>query len=689
MITEESCLKCHSEQGYKVGDLRGGISVSVPMAPIQAVATGHALTLAVGHFVLWLLGAGGISLGWQRLKRHVQERNYAEGQIESLAKFPSENPNPVLRIAKDGVLLYANSASESLLTEWGCKTGQLVPDNWQKVVMEAFGSGGEKRIDTGYLNRTYSFVIAPVTEAGYANLYGRDISERRKVEKERKNLLHELKERVKELTCMYRVAKSIRQRDTLKSIFQDVTKFIPPGWHYPEITCARVCFDGSEYVSDFFKETQWKQASDLVVDGEQRGSVEVYYLEEKSTLDEGPFLKEERNLIDGIAGALNEVIEKIYTEEKIHNLARFPSENPNPVLRIGKDGNLLYANAASQSLLDKWACDASEAVPEKWRKMVVDAFAAKSEKRVEVIHNDQIFSFMVIPVIEADYANLYGRDITERKKVEKALQKAHDELEIRVMERTEQLQNTVGTLQSEVTERIKAEEQIRSDQRQLRHLATELLLTEERERRAIATELHDSIGQILAFSSIELGNMTKSSSTQATKGLKRVRKHIEQAITAMRTLTFNLSPPVLYTFGLEAAVEDLAEQSSKEHNFRCDFICGVNSMPMSNEVQVLLYRAVRELLANIAKHAMANTVKIALNRVDNMVKITIEDDGVGFDQGKAGDVSDELKGFGLFSIRERLSHFGGSFEIQSGLGRGTKVMLTAPLENEDENKNGD
>jgi signal transduction histidine kinase len=220
-------------------------------------------------------------------------------------------------------------------------------------------------------------------------------------------------------------------------------------------------------------------------------------------------------------------------------------------------------------------------------------------------------------------------------------------------------------------------------------LATELLLTEERERRAIATELHDSIGQILAFSSIELGNMTKSSSTQATKGLKRVRKHIEQAITAMRTLTFNLSPPVLYTFGLEAAVEDLAEQSSKEHNFRCDFICGVNSMPMSNEVQVLLYRAVRELLANIAKHAMANTVKIALNRVDNMVKITIEDDGVGFDQGKAGDVSDELKGFGLFSIRERLSHFGGSFEIQSGLGRGTKVMLTAPLENEDENKNGD
>ncbi len=177
MITEQSCLKCHAEQGYKVGDMRGGISVAVPMAPIQAIARGHALTLSAGHFVLWLLGIGGICLGKQSLKWRLQEHNYAQEQIEGLAKFPSENPNPVMRITKDGVLLYANDASSTLLAEWGCKIGQLVPDNWQKMVMEAFGSGGEKRIDTEYLDRTYSFVIAPVTEAGYANLYGRDITE--------------------------------------------------------------------------------------------------------------------------------------------------------------------------------------------------------------------------------------------------------------------------------------------------------------------------------------------------------------------------------------------------------------------------------------------------------------------------------------------------------------------------------
>ena len=279
-------------------------------------------------------------------------------------------------------------------------------------------------------------------------------------------------------------------------------------------------------------------------------------------------------------------------------------------------------------------------------------------------------------------------NITERKQAEEALQKTRDELEIRVMERTKQLQNTVGALQSEVTERIKAEEQIRADQRQLRHLAAELLLVEERERHEIAVELHDTIGQILAFSSIELGNIMKSSPATA-KGLHHIRSQIEQAITAMRTLILDLSPPILYTFGLEAAIEQLAEQYSKEHGFKYNLACGENLRPMSNEIEVLLYRSVRELFVNIAKHAKANAVKLALNRVDNMIQVTVEDDGVGFDQDKMGDVSDELKGFGLFSIRERLSHFGGSFEIQSGLGCGTKVMLTAPLETEDENKNGD
>lgn len=807
LITEQGCMKCHAEQGYKVGDLRGGISVSVPMAPIQAIARGHALTLSVGHFVLWLLGAGGISLGRQRLKRRIQEREYAEEQIEGLSKFPSENPNPVMRIAKDGVLLYANSASESLLTEWGCKTGQLVPDNWQKMVMEAFGSGGEKRIDSEHLDRTYSFVIAPVTEVGYANLYGRDISERRKVEKERETLLHNLEERVKELTCMYSVSRSIRQRDTLESIFQDVAKFIPPGWHYPEMTCARVCFDGSEYVSDSFKETQWKQVSNLVVDGEQRGSVEVYYLEEKSTLDEGSFLKEERNLIDGIAHALSEVIKRKQTEEKIHNMAKFPSENPNPVLRIVEDGTILYSNDAGSALLSKWERQVGESAPHDWCQLIGDVIDSNRNKIIEVKYRDRIVSFVIAPVAKAGYVNIYGRDVTQQTKAEHALKKAYDDLEEKVQQRTAELSDVVSALREEArerslaqqklqqsearlqnaqriahignwewdivdnqlwwsdevyrifglrpkefgaiyeaflsyvhpddrelvkqsvnealyeskpysinhrivrpdgTERIvheqaeiihnadkspirmrgtvqdvtaqkQAEEYILDNHKQLRSLTAELLLSEERERRKIATDLHDSIGQILAFSDRELGTLQKSLPQKLMESVEEIRHHIKQAVKQTRTLTFDLSPPSLYDLGFEAAIEELVEQFSKERKIECSFESRDQYKPLADHVKILLYRSIRELLMNVAKHSKAKLVRIASSRVNNDILITVEDDGTGFDASKLEFKAGNSRGFGLFSIRERLRHIGGKFDIQSGDGKGTRITLLVPL----------
>jgi PAS domain S-box-containing protein len=118
---------------------------------------------------------------------------------------------------------------------------------------------------------------------------------------------------------MYDVAKSIQRRTTLEEIFQDVAKLIPPGWHYPEITRCKVTFDGEEYVTEPFEETEWKQSSDIMVDGEPRGSIEVYYLEECPELDEGPFMTEERNLINGISISISEAIELMLVEEALRD----------------------------------------------------------------------------------------------------------------------------------------------------------------------------------------------------------------------------------------------------------------------------------------------------------------------------------------------------------------------------------
>lgn len=137
-------------------------------------------------------------------------------------------------------------------------------------------------------------------------------------EEERKRLLHDLEERVKELDCLYRITTSLRTRNTLAEILQDTANNLPPGWHYPEITRAKVIYGDDVYVSEPFDDTEWMQSSDIIVIGEQRGTVEVYYLEERPLLDEGPFLKEERALIDNIAHMLNETVERKLIEERFH-----------------------------------------------------------------------------------------------------------------------------------------------------------------------------------------------------------------------------------------------------------------------------------------------------------------------------------------------------------------------------------
>ncbi|MHC4855649.1 MAG: Tll0287-like domain-containing protein, partial [Planctomycetota bacterium] len=102
MMTEQSCLKCHAEQGYKAGDLRGGISVSIPMAPIQAIARGQILTLAVGHFVLWLLGVSGVSFGGRRLKQHAQERK----QTYELLRISEASYHAIFESANDAIFIH-------------------------------------------------------------------------------------------------------------------------------------------------------------------------------------------------------------------------------------------------------------------------------------------------------------------------------------------------------------------------------------------------------------------------------------------------------------------------------------------------------------------------------------------------------------------------------------------------------
>ena len=150
---------------------------------------------------------------------------------------------------------------------------------------------------------------------------GIDITERKRLEDDRAKLLHDMNERIKEQTCMHEVSRSILQRETLEEIFRDVVSLISAGWHYVESTRGKIVFEDKEFVAEVFEETEWKLTSEITVNGEVCGRVEVYYLQEYPMLDEGPFLREERSLIDAIAHTLGGAVARKHAEQKMRDYA--------------------------------------------------------------------------------------------------------------------------------------------------------------------------------------------------------------------------------------------------------------------------------------------------------------------------------------------------------------------------------
>jgi PAS domain S-box-containing protein len=241
----------------------------------------------------------------------------------------------------------------------------------------------------------------------------------------------------------------------------------------------------------------------------------------------------------------------------------------------------------------------------------------------------------------------------------------------------------------DITERKEAEERIRAYQEQLRSLASELSLLEERERRSLATDLHDQIGQILALAQIKMGELRKAAASSPLVGpLDEVRHLIEQTIKTTRSLTFELSPPILYDLGFEAAVEWFGEHLQDQRHLQVEVMKDNQPRPIDSETRVLLFKAVRELMINAAKHAQAQHLQVAITREGKDLLIKVMDDGVGFDVAQIEAPSVKTRGFGLFSIRERLQHIGGRLQVDSEPGRGTKITLTVPLWQEEKTPKG-
>ncbi len=231
------------------------------------------------------------------------------------------------------------------------------------------------------------------------------------------------------------------------------------------------------------------------------------------------------------------------------------------------------------------------------------------------------------------------------------------------------------------TERKITEQRLLDYQSQLKSLASQLSVTEERERRRLASELHDHIGQSLIISKIKLDAVRHSgTSNEIPEVLDEVTMYLGRVIQDVRTLTFDLSSPILYELGFEAAVSEwLSDHIQNKYDIETEFEDDEKNKPLDNDIRALMFRNVRELLINVVKHAEAKRVKVTTNKVGNHIEVSVEDNGVGFDPGKVISMATRKSKFGLFSIRERLEKLGGNIEIKSIPGKGSKITMTAPL----------
>jgi PAS domain S-box-containing protein len=242
------------------------------------------------------------------------------------------------------------------------------------------------------------------------------------------------------------------------------------------------------------------------------------------------------------------------------------------------------------------------------------------------------------------------RDVTERKQQELEIRRAKDDLEQRVRERTEQL----------------------------RALAGELTLTEQRERKRLAKVLHDHIQQLLVAAKYRLTVLGRDEKDSVKQAAGEIGELIDQSIAASRSLTAELSPPILHEAGLNAGLEWLARWMADKQHLHVDLEMDAIE-PLTETTKILLFESVRELLFNAVKHSKTRSVRIRLRSAEGLLKLVVSDEGIGFDPKILPPAGEPGGGFGLFSIIERLQLIGGRVEIDSSPGRGSRFVLHVPI----------
>ncbi len=238
----------------------------------------------------------------------------------------------------------------------------------------------------------------------------------------------------------------------------------------------------------------------------------------------------------------------------------------------------------------------------------------------------------------------------------------------------------VQIIARDITERKKVEAEIWEYQNMLKQLSSDLILAEEAQRRNLAIVLHDHLGQSLAMAKIKITSVLKElEDVDLVKKLEAIQQDISGAVDQTRSLTYELSPPVLHELGFITALEWRLDKFTEETGIKTDYTHNLEEIKLRDEQEIILFRSVDEILKNIIKHAEASSVMVTAEASDYAFVVKIQDNGLGFDTSILKPQSRKIDSFGLFSIKERTEYLGGIVDIQSEINKGTTVSLTIPV----------
>ena len=230
-------------------------------------------------------------------------------------------------------------------------------------------------------------------------------------------------------------------------------------------------------------------------------------------------------------------------------------------------------------------------------------------------------------------------------------------------------------------ERRRAEQEILGYQDKLRSLVAELTIAEERQKRHIATELHDGIVQTLSVLTLKIEVLRLTGQDSGlSDSLGTIQREVSQVITDIRGLMEQLSPSALFELGFCASLRTLSEVQRERFGFDIEVHGEDELLDVDEDVRMILFQAVRELLRNVIKHANIDRARVTMSREGGSVHVVVQDEGAGFDPSEHLLRPHRTGGFGLFNIQERLRYLGGDLQVTSQPGQGASFTIVMPVE---------